>query len=181
MANWPTYCVVFLKSYVVIWMTKLQALYLKIVSHVKWSNGSKSSPKSLASNSSSVKSLNSLLQWSLFSDDKMPQSCMFELGNEGFNEDSILDEEKRNSCFSKVGIIVGTVSLHFFYAWFQSKKGHLWRTWIQPWCRRWCWWHQKRSILHGDKTMIIVLVWHLQQQSQPQYSSCSLLLLHSSS
>ena len=46
----------------------------------------------------------------------MPQSCMFELGNEGFNEDSILEGEKINSCFPKVGIIVGTVSLHFFYA-----------------------------------------------------------------
>ena len=33
----------------------------------------------------------------------MPQSCMVELGNEGFNEDSILEEEKINSCFPKVG------------------------------------------------------------------------------
>ena len=157
------------------------------MSHVNWSNGSKSSPKSLANNSSSVNSLNSLLQLSLFSGEKMPQSCMVELGNEGFNEDSILEEEKINSCFPKVGhasklhsiIECQMVSLH--YAQFRSQIRHLWRTWIQPWCRRWCWWHQKRSILHGDKTMIIVLVWHLQQQSQPQYSSCSLLLLHSSS
>ena len=28
---------------------------------------------------------------------------MVELGNEGFNEDSILEEEKMNSCFPKLG------------------------------------------------------------------------------
>ena len=72
-------------------MTELQTLYVKLASHVKWSNGSKSSPKSLASNSSSVKSLNSL-QWSLFSGEKMPESCTVELGKEGFKEDSILEE-----------------------------------------------------------------------------------------
>ena len=42
----------------------------------------------------------------------MPQSCMVELGNEGFNEDSILEEEKINSCFPKVGHFSKLASLY---------------------------------------------------------------------